>query len=236
LKRGGRTSSAAAIAGLLGGQSPDTVERVAASKFRGISLELVTEQAMASNVPDPELSALTKPAKFNGVDAFLTHSWSDDPKLKWEKLQQWRAAFVAEHGREPIVWIDKYGIDQRNIGDSLLCLPVFLASCRSLVVLAGETYTQRLWCVMEIFTYMMMGGSTDQITVMLLASTPDGQQELVETFKGFNARDAKCFLQVDTDRLLSTIEGGFGNLDEFSNSIGSVLEEMASSTQIMGEP
>ena len=82
---------------------------------------------------------------------------------------------------------DKFGIDQRNIGDSLLCLPggsrvehavfkhphatahttnaihppdqtshchptlyfsrstVFLASCRSLVVLAGETYTQRLW-------------------------------------------------------------------------------------------
>ena len=39
---------------------------------------------------------------------------------------------------------------------------------------------------MEIFTYMMMGGSTDQITVMLLASTPDGQQELVDTFKGFS--------------------------------------------------
>ena len=39
---------------------------------------------------------------------------------------------------------------------------------------------------MEIFTFMMMGGSTDQITVMLLASTPDGQQELVETFKGFS--------------------------------------------------
>ena len=36
---------------------------------------------MASNVPDPELVALTKPAKFNGVDAFLTHSWSDDPKV-----------------------------------------------------------------------------------------------------------------------------------------------------------
>ena len=51
------------------------------TQFRGVSLELVTEQAMASNVPDPELSALTKPAKFNGVDAFLTHSWSDDPKV-----------------------------------------------------------------------------------------------------------------------------------------------------------
>ena len=108
--------------GLLGGQSPDKVEKVAAksvtlpttrltcrprrrgssrdsycegspttypsssfqhntlnqqtptttiTQFRGVSLELVTEQAMASNVPDPELAALTKPAKFNGVDAFL---------------------------------------------------------------------------------------------------------------------------------------------------------------------
>lgn len=58
---------------------------------------------------------------------------------------------------------------------------------------------------MEIFTYMVMGGSTDMITVLLLPSSREGQQELIQMFKNFNARDAKCYLQSDTDRLLSTV-------------------------------
>ena len=63
---------------------------------------------MAGNAPDPALAARTQPAAFGQVDAFLTHSWSDDSALKWRQLQQWRAAFKAKHnGREPLVWIDK---------------------------------------------------------------------------------------------------------------------------------
>ena len=37
-----------------------------------------------------------------------------------------------------------YSIDQTNIDASLLCLPVFLASCQRLLVLAGTTYTTRM--------------------------------------------------------------------------------------------
>ena len=36
-------------------------------------------------------------------------------------------------------------IDQTSIDDSLACLPVFLAGCNQLLVLAGPTYTSRLW-------------------------------------------------------------------------------------------
>lgn len=32
-----------------------------------------------------------------------------------EALQQWRAAFKAQHQREPRLWIDKYCIDQTDI-------------------------------------------------------------------------------------------------------------------------
>jgi len=44
--------------------------------------------------------------------------------------------------------------DQQDIDASLACLPVFLAGCKALLVLAGPTYASRLWCVMEIFVYI----------------------------------------------------------------------------------
>ena len=48
---------------------------------------------------------------------------------------------------------DKACIDQSNIQQSLACLPVFLAGCQTLLVVAGPTYCSRLWCVMELFTF-----------------------------------------------------------------------------------
>ena len=48
---------------------------------------------------------------------------------------------------------DKACIDQGNIQQSLACLPVFLAGCQTLLVVAGATYCSRLWCVMELFTF-----------------------------------------------------------------------------------
>ena len=48
---------------------------------------------------------------------------------------------------------DKACIDQSNIQQSLACLPVFLAGCQTLLVVAGATYCSRLWCVMELFTF-----------------------------------------------------------------------------------
>jgi hypothetical protein len=52
-------------------------------------------------------------------------------------------------GREPLVWLDRACIDQADewakIEKSLAYLPVFLAGCKSLLVLAGPTYTTRLW-------------------------------------------------------------------------------------------
>ena len=45
-------------------------------------------------------------------------------------------------------------IDQNNIAASLPCLPIFLSGCKELLVVAGATYTSRLWCVMELFTFL----------------------------------------------------------------------------------
>ena len=64
------------------------------------------------------------------------------------------------------VWLDKGCIDQQNIDASLAALPLYLAGCDRLVVVAGSTYASRLWCVIEIFTFLFMGGSRDRIDVL----------------------------------------------------------------------
>jgi len=59
------------------------------------------------------------------------------------------------HARDKIIRTvqDKACIDQNNIQQSLACLPVFLAGCQMLLVVAGPTYCSRLWCVMELFAF-----------------------------------------------------------------------------------
>ena len=40
-----------------------------------------------------------------------------------------------------------------------------------------------------------------------------------------DATAASCYCQEDTDRLLGTIEGGFGGLPRFSNHVRTILAE-----------
>ena len=92
---------------------------------------------------------------------------------RYAQLRAWGRAFAAEHGRQPRLWIDKWCLDQRRITDTLPCLPIFLGGSQQLVLLVGPTFTQRLWCVIEIFTFMHMGGSAERMCVLMLC-TPAG--------------------------------------------------------------
>jgi len=126
---------------------------------------------LTSVTPRAELLAsASRPAKFGCVDAFISHSWLDDPRAKWDALQTWRSDFVAQYRREPIVWLDRLCIDQTAITESLPLLPVYLAGCNSLLVLAGPTYMQRLWCWVEIFVWLEIGGEARDTVILPLAS------------------------------------------------------------------
>jgi len=112
----GALAAAAGVAGLLGGCSGEEVLAQASSRFRYISLEHLTFEDMADNRPSPSGADLSE-SHLGYCDAFISHSWSDDATLKWAALQTWRAKFLAEHGREPRVWIDKICINQRRHRD-----------------------------------------------------------------------------------------------------------------------
>ena len=88
------------------------------------------------------------------IDLFVSHSWHDDAELKWESLVHSVEQFKQSHGRYPTLWIDKICIDQNCIADGLRALPMSVMSCNQMLVLCGNTYAYRLWCVWEMFTLL----------------------------------------------------------------------------------
>ena len=157
------------------------------------------------------------PCKPHRVDAFVSHSWHDAAPPKMAAIVAWRAAFEkANVGRPPLLWLDKACIAQDDIQTSLAALPVYLAWCAQLLVLAGPTYCSRLWCVVEIFTFLRSGGAARDIELVPLDMS---RANVLASFGKFDAAEARCFLESDKQSLLSVIEAGFGSLDAFNEII-----------------
>ena len=108
------------------------------------------------------------------------------------------------------------------------CLPIFLAGCQTLLIVAGPTYCSRLWCVMEIFTFIRMGGSRKQIEVKMLMHKDHmdpaaAKKELKKQFAKFDAAKAECYLPEDKHRLLAIVEAGFGDFKVFNQLVRSTF-------------
>ena len=133
--------------------------------------------------------------RFLSVDSCHRRPLSSQPLLYTDA--RWMARSHAQ---------DKACIDQTNINSDLRCLPIFLSGCRSLVVLAGPTYSQRLWCVLEIFVFLRTGGTDERVVVHRL-----GGENVHKALTQFDASKAKCYLHSDRHRLLAVIEAAFGD-------------------------
>ena len=114
---------------------------------------------------------------------------------------------MTKHGREPIIWFDKVCVDQNNIQDTLTCLPVFLSGCKRLLILCGPTYLNRLWCLMELFVFMSMGGSVDKMTFCFVDDSlqQGGSRDWISRFENFDVGNADCYDLVQRDQLLGII-------------------------------
>ena len=242
---GSEEAEAAAISALVAGADPDTALADAAALFRCLrASRLAAEDLAGSGLKGPSatpsavvattaeaLAAKTEPAKIGEVTCFLSHSWRDEEEAPGEKYQafaRWAREQEEATGKEVTLWLDKACIDQNNIDQSLACLPVFLSGCQILLIVAGPTYCSRLWCVMEIFTFLRMGGETERIELKLIANPGQDQaaakRELATQLGTFNASKAQCFKQEDRQRLLAVIEAGFGDFDEFNKGVREVFK------------
>ena len=102
---------------------------------------------------------LSRPVRYGEkIDFFMSHSWHDNPKVKFNALANFVKEFVAKYGRSPTFWLDKVCIDQDNISDGLKVLPVNVMACNKMIVLCGESYSRRLWCAWELFTLFSFQG------------------------------------------------------------------------------
>lgn len=219
--------AAAGIAGLVGDCSVREVSTQAAGRFRRIDISEVTFEDLATNTPDVNLFRRSSPAKLRHCDAFVTHSWKDDAPAKWEAMQRWRENFVEKNGREPRIWMDKMCIDQNNIEADLRCLPVFLCGCRTLLVLCGTSYLSRLWCIMELFTFVHMGGNSDDIEfvpVFRRNAVASDMKEIQNGFATFDAKNCTCFHAKDKDRMLGIIHAAFGHFDGFNAAVRNIFD------------
>merc|ERR1712079_1000768 len=124
------------------------------------------------------------------------------------------------------IWFDKACIDQNSIEIDLLSLPLFLSGCKKLLVLLGPTYLSRLWCVVELFTFVHMGGNIDRVEVIHVIQPDQSlhQSEAIrESIVNFDASWCECFSAVDKEKMLEIIMAAFGDMDSFNTVVRMLL-------------
>ena len=79
----------------------------------------------------------------------------------YDAVQAWTSATRRRRGLshtdELTVWLDRACLrGGSEITDTVLlaCLPIFLAGCKQLLVLAGPTFSSRRWCATELFAFI----------------------------------------------------------------------------------
>ena len=236
-ERARRAAAVAALFGRDGFRSTNSRVIDAVSRFKAVRLSALSTEVISNSVASEEERALlhsyAEPARLGGVDAFVSHSWGDDAEAKYQALEQWARAFAYTHGRDPLLWLDKACIDQSDIIRSLRGLPIFIGGCNHFVVLAGNSYLTRLWCVLEIFCFLSLGGTVDRISVLHLAekgaSSTCGEGLDASRFK---VAQTACAYPKDRDRILAVIEAAYGYNDPFERLVRKLLSTERWSTEL----
>ena len=64
----------------------------------------------------------------------------------------------------------QFCIDQTNIDESLLYLPLFASASRAVIVAVGPSYFTRLWCMWEMFVMSHVTYCFDNVIFWPLSS------------------------------------------------------------------
>eukprot|EP00439_Symbiodinium_sp_Y106_P082559 s117_g22.t1 len=240
-------AAAAGIAGLVGNCSIHEVMTQAKKRFRCVDFSRLSQDELANNKPSPQVFQLSRGFKLGTCDAFVSHSWHDDAPAKWEALSWWKSKFEESRQRAPNIWFDKCCIDllsdQNDIEADLRCLPIFLSGCSELVVFC------RLWCIVELFTFVHIGGNLHEINIIPVlrrGQEHEDRQKLKASFLNFDVMDCDCFNQEDKEtradldsrihhhqlsqsteeKMLDIIQTAFGDLAKFNDAVKAILDDI----------
>ena len=171
----------------------------------------------ADSHDDCSLLAMSSRADFGSVHAFISHSYHDEAESKACIVQEW-AAQKLEAPCEVLVWLDKTCIDppsRHAESNTIGLLPVFVAGCQQMLILPGATYTSRLWCLLELFVYMQIGGSADSIVMRPLP----GIDSVCLMQPSIDVAKAGCAEPDDRETILAVIETSSGSLAPFNQKM-----------------
>merc|ERR1712050_407627 len=101
------------------------------------------------------------------------------------------------------------------MGEDLRGLPIFLAGSRQLLVLCGPSYLSRLWCIVEIFTFMHVGGDYHRIIIRPVVrsnAVRDDAAAIKQAYREFASERCLCFSEQDKQRMLEIIKAAFGDM------------------------
>ena len=149
----------------------------------------------------------------------MSHSWHDEPGIKYTSLEHCATVFQREHRRAPTFWLGKVCIDQSNIGDGLRVLPVNVMACNRMMVLCGDTYQHRLWCIWEFFLLFAFARMDQAVERLLLVplSRGHGESSVADQLAHFSVMDARCY-DPNAETRLRAIIAALGE-DRFNNRI-----------------
>ncbi|KAJ1638280.1 hypothetical protein T492DRAFT_944734 [Pavlovales sp. CCMP2436] len=217
LRRAG-TACRRPVAALIGNVDPQDAIAEGRRRLRAISCALLEADVFTDAAPSERWTCKAVHAELDSIDAFVSHSWHDDPAAKWVALQEWRAEFVERNRREPLVWIDRCCILVSE-GD-LRSLPIFLSGCRKLLIIAGPTFLNRLWYVVELFVFEQMHPFDFRTASNATLSSHVELRPLpgcdLAGFERFSVADAVCCVPDDGDRLRACIEISCGSIEDFN--------------------
>ena len=81
-------------------------------------------------------------------------------------------------------------------------------------------------CVVELFTFLRMGGAPESILVYRLSL----DSKLGKTLGKFDALKAKCYYSRDREKLLAVVEAGFGDVRPFNKQVRHILDANVEAT------
>merc|ERR1712224_324955 len=112
---------------------------------------------------------------------------------------------------------DKCCIDQHNIQENLSALPVFVAACSRLLIVMGDSYLSRMWCVLELFTFVHMGGDMADVEILFIGSR-------CTAVRDFDVRNCRCTNPEDLATIMSIVNACC-DVEKFNKEIQTLLSE-----------
>lgn len=163
------------------------------------------------------------------IDFFISHAWRDHKEdeskvpaerqyFKFKKLEDLAEDFKKQNGTYPTFWLDRCCLDEKNLEDSLKMLPVNIMKCKKMVILYGENYLKRIWCIWELLTICALSDSSmfDRLIILPV----DEYCDFANDVRSFDVLNAEAWDRNDEVRMKELIQA-LGN-DEFNNKVRSL--------------